>query len=196
MPKRKQALNARIQNLQSNKSRKVRDQEMNSSTTILDTVCPTSPSSEGLEGYHNRNRDTCDESPEPEHFHLNLQSTQTDTKEAGKCARTLHHTGNSERTRRRRRKALKDLQAKGFQTLPDFFRKKAEKAKEKAEFDAMVAKVKAQLRAFQGRDEDEEGSSGAESEATESDVDPEVVAEQDGLSEPEVPKHTPDTHPQ
>jgi hypothetical protein len=151
-------------------------------------VCPTSPSSEGLEGYHNRNRDTCDESPEPEHFHLNLQSTQTDTKEAGKCARTLHHTGNSERTRRRRRKALKDLQAKGFQTLPDFFRKKAEKAKEKAEFDAMVAKVKAQLRAFQGRDEDEEGSSGAESEATESDVDPEVVAEQDGLSEPEVPK--------
>ena len=40
----------------------------------------------------------------------------------------------------------------------------------------MVARVKAQLRAFQGRDEDEEESSGAETEAMESSLDPEVVA--------------------
>ena len=151
-------------------------------------MCPAFPNSEGC---HNGNRDGCSGSPEHEHFHLNLRSTQTDTKEPGKCARTLHHAGNSERTIRRRKKALKDLQAKGFQTLPDFFRNKAEKEKKKAEFDAMVARVKAQLSAstaFQGRDEDEEESSGAETEATESDLNPEVVAEQDALSEPEVPK--------
>lgn len=88
----------------------------------------------------------------------------------------LHHAGNFKQTIRRRIRALKDLQAKGFQTLPDFFKNKAKKAKTKAEFDAMVARVKAQLRAFQGRDEDEEESSGAETEAMESSLDPEVVA--------------------
>jgi hypothetical protein len=125
---------------------------------------------------------------------LNSQSTQKDTKEARKEARkpsrkqahTLHHAGNSERTIRRRRKTLKDLQAKGFQTLPDFFRNKAEEKKKNAEYDTMVAKVKAQLRAFQGRDEDEEDSEaetevvGAQgtSESSEPDVS-EVMAEPD-----------------
>ena len=46
----------------------------------------------------------------------------------------LHHASNSKQTIRRRIKAMKDLQAKGFQTLPDFFRNKAKKAKTKAEF--------------------------------------------------------------
>lgn len=52
----------------------------------------------------------------------------------------------------------------------------------------MVARVKAQLRAFQGRYEDEEESSGTETEAMESSLDPEAVAEQDELSEPEAPE--------
>ena len=52
----------------------------------------------------------------------------------------------------------------------------------------MVARVKAQLRAFQGRDEDEEESSGAETEAMESSLDPEVVAGWDEPSELEAPK--------
>lgn len=94
MPKRKQAHNACIQDL-CNKSRKVQDQEMNAgawysslliitwliSTTVLDTAHPTFPSSEGC---HNGNRDCCSESPECEHFHLNLQSTQTDNKRSWK----------------------------------------------------------------------------------------------------------------
>jgi hypothetical protein len=89
------------------------------------------------------------ENGELEGFHLNSQSTQKDTKEARKEARkpsrkqahTLHHAGNSERTIRRRRKTLKDLQAKGFQTLPDFFRNKAEEKKKNAEYDTMVVTV-------------------------------------------------------
>ncbi|KAF8262066.1 hypothetical protein EI94DRAFT_1809357 [Lactarius quietus] len=150
MPKRKQSQNAHIQNLQNNKSRKVQGQEMNSVP----------------EHGHNQNGN----GSEHEHFHLNLQSTQKDPKEAGKCARTLHYPGNSERTKRRRRKDLKDLKAKGFQTLPDFFRNKAKEERKQVEFDTM------------GRDEEEEESSGADTKTQST----KIVAKQNTPSEPEV----------
>jgi hypothetical protein len=85
--------------------------------------------------------------------------------------------GKSERTIRRQKKALRDLQAQGFQTLPDFFRRKAEETKKKDDFEAMVAAVKAKLRALQAANEEEE-SSGSDTEAEEEE-DPKVVLEQD-----------------
>jgi hypothetical protein len=78
---------------------------------------------------------------------------------------------------RRQKKALRDLQAQGFQTLPDFFRRKAEETKKKDDFEAMVAAVKAKLRALQAANEEEE-SSGSDTEAEEEE-DPKVVLEQD-----------------
>jgi hypothetical protein len=85
--------------------------------------------------------------------------------------------GMSERTKRRQKKALTDLQAQGFQTLPDFFRKKAEDADKKAKFEAMVASVKAKLKALQAAEE-EEASSGTETE-TKDEHDFEVISEPD-----------------
>ena len=52
--------------------------------------------------------------------------------------RPSHYTGKSEATIRRQKKALRDLQAKGFHTLPDFFRQKAEKAIQKAKAEAIL----------------------------------------------------------
>jgi hypothetical protein len=120
-----------------------------------------------------------------EHFSSVLQSAQRNAAdlaaEGGKCARTSH--GKSERTIRRQKKALRDLQAQGFQTLPDFFRMKAGEAKKKAKFEAMVAAVKAQFKALQGREEEEESSetgteTGTET-ADEHDSDFEVISEPD-----------------
>jgi hypothetical protein len=47
------------------------------------------------------------------------------------------------------------LQAQGFQTLPDFFKRKAEERDEMDKFKAMVARVEAKLRALQGAEEEE-----------------------------------------
>ncbi|KAH9173875.1 hypothetical protein EDB89DRAFT_2068384 [Lactarius sanguifluus] len=82
--------------------------------------------------------------------------------EGGKCAQVLHYTGKSERTQRRQKKALKDLQAKGFQMLPDFFRKKAEETEAKTKFEAMVAAAKAKIKALQNREEEEESEAETE----------------------------------
>ena len=40
---------------------------------------------------------------------------------------------------------MRDLQAQGFQTLPEFFQKKAKKAEKQDKFEAMGATVKAKL---------------------------------------------------
>ena len=76
--------------------------------------------------------------------------------------------GKSERTIRRQKKALRDLRAQGFQTLPDFFEKKAKEKDERDKFKAMVARVKAKLRALQGAEEEE---SGTETETEDKDED-------------------------
>ncbi|KAH9009697.1 hypothetical protein EDB85DRAFT_1890393 [Lactarius pseudohatsudake] len=73
-----------------------------------------------------------------EHFSSVLQRAQRTMEEGGKCAQALCYTGKSERTQRRQKKALRDLQAKGFQTLPDFFRKKAEETEAKTKLEAML----------------------------------------------------------
>ncbi|KAH9005830.1 hypothetical protein EDB86DRAFT_3070875 [Lactarius hatsudake] len=91
-----------------------------------------------------------------EHFSSVLQKAQRNMAEGGKCAQVLHYTGKSERTQRRQKKALKDLQAKGFQTLPDFFRKKAEETEAKTKVEAMVATAKAKIKALQNREEEED----------------------------------------
>jgi len=98
----------------------------------------------------------------------------------------LHHTGKSERTIRRQKKALRDLQAQGFQMLPDFFRKK-NKEVEKAKFEAFVATAKHQLSASQGREEEEEESSGIETKTAKHDS--KVVSEPD-MSRGSAPMNT------
>ncbi|KAH9011879.1 hypothetical protein EDB85DRAFT_2224708 [Lactarius pseudohatsudake] len=97
-----------------------------------------------------------------EHFSSVLQRAQRTMEEGGKCAQALRYTGKSERTQRRQKKALRDLQAKGFQTLPDFFRKKAKETEAKTKLEAMVAAAKAKIKALQ--DAEEEESSEAETE--------------------------------
>lgn len=82
--------------------------------------------------------------------------------------------GKSDRTIRRQKKALRDLQAQGFQTLPDFFRKKAEERDKMDKFEAMVARVKAKLKALQSAREEEELEARSESESESEDED-EVV---------------------
>ena len=78
----------------------------------------------------------------------------TQNPEVRKHARTPHV--KSDRTLRRQNKALRDLQAQGFQSLPDFFQKKAKKVEEQDKFEAMVARVKAKLQALQDAEEEEE----------------------------------------
>jgi hypothetical protein len=70
----------------------------------------------------------------------------------------VHMSGKSGRTLRRQKKTLRDLQAQGFQTLPNFFKRKAEERDEMDKFKAMVARVKAKLRALQGAEEEEAGT--------------------------------------
>ncbi|KAH8999499.1 hypothetical protein EDB92DRAFT_970524 [Lactarius akahatsu] len=99
-----------------------------------------------------------------EHFSSILQSAQRRAAEAeGSRRKRTRYTGQSERTTRRQKKALRDLQAQGFHTLPDFFRQKAEKAMQKAKVEAMVAAATARLRYR----EEEEESSGTETTADE-----------------------------
>ncbi|KAH9169700.1 hypothetical protein EDB89DRAFT_1908345 [Lactarius sanguifluus] len=97
-----------------------------------------------------------------EHFSSFLQKAQRNMAEGGKCAQVLRYTGKSERTQRRQKKALKDLQAKGFQTLPDFFRKKAEETEAKTKFEAMVAAAKTKIKALQNREEEEDSEAETE----------------------------------
>ncbi|KAH9041804.1 hypothetical protein EDB84DRAFT_933253 [Lactarius hengduanensis] len=99
-----------------------------------------------------------------EHFSSILQSAQRRAAEAeGSRRKRTHYTGQSERTIGRQKKALRDLQAQGFHTLPDFFRQKAEKAMQKAKIEAMVVAATARLRYR----EEEEESSGTETAADE-----------------------------
>jgi hypothetical protein len=70
----------------------------------------------------------------------------------------VHMSGKSGRTLRRQKKTLRDLQAQGFQTLPNFFKRKAEERDEMDKFKAMVARVEAKLRALQGAEEEEAGT--------------------------------------
>ncbi|KAH9172180.1 hypothetical protein EDB89DRAFT_1967082 [Lactarius sanguifluus] len=99
-----------------------------------------------------------------EHFSSILQSAQRRAAEAeGSRRKRTHYTGQSERTIGRQKKALRDLQAQGFHTLPDFFRQKAEKAMQKAKIEAMAAAATARLRYR----EEEEESSGTETAADE-----------------------------
>ena len=50
-----------------------------------------------------------------------------------------HYSGKSERTLSRQRLNLRKLEAQGFMTLPNFFAKVAEKEKQKAKLDSLVA---------------------------------------------------------
>ncbi|KAI9466625.1 hypothetical protein BJY52DRAFT_1233258 [Lactarius psammicola] len=94
-----------------------------------------------------------------EHFSSILQSAQRRAAEAeGSRGQRVPYTGKSERTIRRQKKALRALQAQGFHTLPDFFKQKAEEAKQKAKMEAMVAAATARLKYR----EEEEESSGTE----------------------------------
>jgi hypothetical protein len=90
-----------------------------------------------------------------QHFSSILQTAQRRAAEAEgsrrQRARPSHYTGKSEKTVSRQKKALRKLQAQGFHTLPDFFRQKAEEAKQKANMEAILS-----LR------EEEEESSGTE----------------------------------
>ena len=70
--------------------------------------------------------------------------------------------------------------------LPDFFRKK-NKEVEKAKFEAFVATAKHQLSASQGREEEEEGSSGIETKTAKRDS--KVVSEPD-MSRGSAPTNT------
>ncbi|KAH9065131.1 hypothetical protein EDB83DRAFT_2675115 [Lactarius deliciosus] len=94
-----------------------------------------------------------------EHFSSTLQSAQRRAAEAeGSRRKRARYTGQSEGTIGRQKRALRDLQAQGFHTLPDFFRHRAEKAMQKARIEAMVATATARLRYR----EEEEESSGTE----------------------------------
>ncbi len=98
-----------------------------------------------------------------QHFSSILQSAQKRAAEAeGSRRKRAHYTGKSDKTIRRQKKALRDLQAQGFHTLPDFFMQKAEEAKQKAKMEAMVAAATARLRY-----REEEESSGTETMADE-----------------------------
>ncbi|KAN0140612.1 hypothetical protein V8E53_001821 [Lactarius tabidus] len=127
--------------------------------------------------------------PTPKHSSPVPQSNVEDRKHAHLLK------GKSERSMRRQKKALRDLQAQGFQTLPDFFRKKAEDADKKAKFEAMVASVKAKLKALQVAEE-EEASSETETE-TEDQQDVEVISEPDtswdGMPRDKTRPQSPDT---
>ncbi|KAN0136972.1 hypothetical protein V8E53_005207 [Lactarius tabidus] len=117
--------------------------------------------------------------PTPKHSSPVPQSNVKDRKHAHLLK------GKSERSMRRQKKALRDLQAQGFQTLPDFFRKKAEDTDKKAKFEAMVTSVKAKLKALQAAEE-EEASSETETE-TEDQQDVEAISEPD-TSQDSVPR--------
>ena len=62
-----------------------------------------------------------------------------------------HYPGQSERTMSRKRLAQRKLAAQGFTTLPDFLRQMAEKTKQQAKLDALVAVAAARPRSMQTR---------------------------------------------
>ncbi|KAF8267264.1 hypothetical protein EI94DRAFT_1801983 [Lactarius quietus] len=82
----------------------------------------------------------------PEDSSVVSQSTQRNASD-GKHTRVP--LGKSERTLRRQKAAWNHLQSQGFQTLPDFLKKKAEERDKSDRFEAMVAAVKAKLGALQ-----------------------------------------------
>ncbi|KAH9068126.1 hypothetical protein EDB83DRAFT_2314657 [Lactarius deliciosus] len=73
-----------------------------------------------------------------------------------RCCVTLASLRGPKEDKRRQKKALKDLQAKGFQMLPDFFRKKAKESEANTKFEAKVAAAKAKIKALQNREEEED----------------------------------------
>ncbi|KAH9054157.1 hypothetical protein EDB87DRAFT_1580659 [Lactarius vividus] len=162
---------ARLQNLSTARLKRAQNRE----EAKTDTTHLTISSSEdhprvGLDGggdgdeTSGANPDIITELTALEHFSSVLQSAQRRAAETeGSRRKRTHYTGQSERTMSRQKKALRDLQSHGFHTLPDFFRKKAEKAMQKAKMEAMVAVATARLR----YGEEEEESSGTESVADE-----------------------------
>jgi hypothetical protein len=62
-----------------------------------------------------------------------------------------HTAGQSERTLSRKKKAWKNMEAKGYVTLPDFFVRVAVKAEQKAKLDALVAAAAAEPRSMQNK---------------------------------------------
>ena len=121
-----------------------------------------------------------------------LDTTDLDRMHLAKHACTSHN--KSDRTLRRQRKDLRDLQAQGFQTLPEFFRRKAEKAKKQDKFEAMVARVKAKLRALQDAEEQEEPGTKSKSN-TETETEPEPESETETEELVWIAKSSGNTHP-
>jgi hypothetical protein len=69
------------------------------------------------------------------------QERAVPTEHSRKHAPVTHFPGQSERTMSRKKLAHKKLLAQGFTTLPEFFRQKAEKDKQQARLNALVAAV-------------------------------------------------------
>jgi hypothetical protein len=74
------------------------------------------------------------------------QEQAVPTEHTRKHACMPHYPGQSERTISRKKMAHRKLLTQGFTTLPEFFRQKAEKDKQKARLDALVAAAAAQPR--------------------------------------------------
>jgi len=92
-----------------------------------------------------------------EHLNLHAQAKKHIEHPAkGVCAPPF--TGKSARTLRRWEKAQKDLAAKGFHSIPEFFKWKAEQVAQKAKVNTIIATVKARHEARVNAEE-EEGSS-------------------------------------
>jgi len=164
MGRKKRAHRTRLQNLLKARLKRARNREEESRATLERAETPhvtTRDSEENPQAGAGLNSDNAGASSDIteltplEHFSSILQSAQIRAAEAEvsrkKRAQPSHYTGKSERTIRRRKKALMDLQAQGFHTLPDFFVQKAEEAVQKAKMEAIL-----RLR------EEEEESSGTE----------------------------------
>ncbi|KAN0140112.1 hypothetical protein V8E53_002008 [Lactarius tabidus] len=161
MGRKSRAHRVRLQNLSKARLQKVRNRE-EENPAVLDTTLPSltignseehigaSLDSDNASASH----DITELTP-VEHFSSILQSAQKRAAEAEEESRRnrAHYTGKSERTIRRQKKALRKLQSQGFHTLPDFFKQKAEKTMQKAKMEAILS-----LR------EEEEESSGTETE--------------------------------
>ncbi|KAH9161478.1 hypothetical protein EDB89DRAFT_1913864 [Lactarius sanguifluus] len=100
-----------------------------------------------------------------------LQGAEKQAEQSIKCQRAPHFPGKSERTLSRERLAWRKLAAKGFTTLPDFFRQNVEKEDWQARLNALVAAAAASwCRSMQQRQEEEEEEGEGEAEASRDDT--------------------------
>jgi hypothetical protein len=89
-------------------------------------------------------------------FSSALQNAQRQLSAAPrKCVHTSHHSGKSDRTIRRHKKAKRDLEAQGFFSLAEFFRQKDESTRQRA------------IGAVQSEEEHDEHNEGHKDKATE-----------------------------